>query len=371
MSRLKILTFIFFISISYFISSQIYAQQNSPDQKLLDDIKIMEVILDKIITPERGHVQFFGSNTRGYYLMNYGIIFNVSYSLFHRGMITIDLDRQLKSNERNYVIVEAEKEQDSTEFDEEIEKLKKSIGRFLSEWTTALISLNSEEKVTVIVDFNSYLPTLQNFYDFSAKQLIASISIKDIMNYRQRGISQKEFFNRIIFDEVKSIDEDISILSNVIQTSLEHTDKKAKLGMTGDVKGLYFKGYGAVFFTDVSFGFGANNYSRAFTIYSDALKKGKDHSIKVETFTNNLERTEKDIEKIEQKLIELISNYGASLRTLQPDEWLEIAINFKGITVKDNYSKSILKVQKKIIDEFSKDKLKFDQFKKQVNIIYY
>jgi hypothetical protein len=56
---------------------------------------------------------------------------------------------------------------------------------------------------------------------------------------------------------------------------------------------------------------------------------------------------------------------------LQPNEWIEIAINFKGMPVKDKYSKSILKVQKKNIDDYKREKIKYDQFKKLVKIIYY
>lgn len=372
MKNLKILIFIISTCISYFINSPIQAQQNLPDQELLDDIKILEAVLDKIIAPESEHIHFFSSNTKGYYLVNYGVIFNAGYSLFNRGIISLDFDKRIKLNEKNFVILEAENEEEETkEFDKELEKLKKSIARFLSEWTAALSDLNPDEKVAVIVNFNGFLPTLKNFYDHSAHQLIASVAIKDISNFRRGEIPQKEFYNRIAFDEVKSIDEDISILSNIIQTSLQHTDKKTKLGMAGDVKGIYFKGYGAIFFADISFGPGADTYSRAFTIYSDALKKGRERAITVESFSDDLERKEKDIEKIEQKLIELISNYGTNLRTLQPEEWVEIAVNFKGIPVKENYSKSILKVQKKTIDDYSRDRIKFDQFKKQVNIIYY
>ena len=347
------------------------AQQNLPNQELLNNIEIMESVLDRIIAPERGQIHFFSSNTKGYYLMNYGVIFNVGYSLFSRGIISIDLDKRLRVEENKIIIVGSEDEEDTEDFDREMEKLKKSIVRFLGEWTSALSDLNPDEKVTVIVDFNGFFPTFQSLYAFSTSQLIASVPIKDVANYRRGRITKKEFINKITFDEVKSVDEDISILSNVIQTSLKYGDQKTKLGVSGDVKGIHFKGYGVIFFTDVSFGIGANNYKRALTIYSDALKKDKGRSITVESFSNESEKTEKDVKKLEQKLIHLISNYGHNLRRLQPNEWVEIAINFKGMPVKDKYSKSILKVQKRIIDDYNRERIKFEQFKKMVRIVYY
>lgn len=359
------------IGVLYLFKGRIQAQQNLPGQDLLNNIEIMETVLDKLIMPNKAQFHFFGSNTKGYYLMNYGVIFNVSYSLFNQRVISIDLDRRLRSGKNNYIFVDEAQDEGTGELDNEIEKLKQSMVRFLGEWTSALSDLNPDEKVTVIIDFNGFLPSFKDVFDYSTQQLIVSVPIKEITNYRKGKLAREEFANRIIFDEVKSVDEDISIISNVIQTSLQHSDRKKSHGIAGDVKGIYFKGYGVIFFTDVSFNFGAQAYKRALTIYTDALKKGKQRSITVENFSDEPGQTKKDIEKIEQKMIQLISNYGHNLRALQPDEWVEIAINFKGIPVKEKYSKSILKVQKKNIDDYKRDRIKFDQFKKRVNIIYY
>lgn len=355
----------------YWSSDQILAQQNLPGQNLRNNIEIMETVLDKLIMPQKAQFHFFGSNAKGYYLMNYGVIFNVSYSLFNQRMISIDLDRRLRSGKNNYIVVDEEQEEDAGQLENEIEKIKQSMVRFLGEWTSSLGDLEPDEKVTVIVDFNGFFPTFGEVFDYATRQLIVSVPIKEISNYRKGKLDREEFANRVVFDEVKSVDEDISIISNVIQTSLQHTDRKTGTGVAGDVKGIYFKDYGVIFFTDVSFGFGAQAYKKALTIYSDALKKGKQHSITVENLLDEPGQTDKEIEKIEQKMIQLISNYGHNLRALQPDEWVEIAINFKGISIKEKYSKSILKVQKKNIDDYQRDRIKFDQFKKRVNIIYY
>ena len=139
--------------------------------------------------------------------------------------------------------------------------------------------------------------------------------------------------------------------------------------MVGNVKGIHFKGYGVIFFTDISYG--ANLYTRAWSIYTDAAKKAKGRSLTIKNFSDEEKDMSQNIEKVEQRLINLISNYGHNLRNLQPDEWVEIAINFKGLPVKDKYSRSLLKVRKKVIDDYNRDAIKFDDFKKQVNIIYY
>lgn len=350
----------------------IFAQQPVPDQQLLNDIEILETVLDRLISPDKVQLQFFGAtNSSGYYLANYGVIFNVNYSLFNRAMISLDLNRTYKIGENNLIYVDTDEKhkESANEFEKELEQLKKSITRFLGTWTSALIKLKSDEKIAVIVDFNGWFSNFANEYDVNLRQLVAAVPINDIKDYRKNNISDKEFVRRINFDEIKSSDEDISILSNVIETALAHENKNVELGLGGNVKGIHFKGYGVIFFTDISYG--ANLYTRAWTIYTEAAKKAKGRSLTIRNFTDEQKDIGKDIEKVEQKLIYLISNYGHNLRSLQPDEWVEIAINFRGMPVKDKYSRSVLKVRKKIIDEYNRDAIKFDDFKKQVNITYY
>lgn len=361
-----ILFFIFKFSQPYLIIPTIQAQEDIPKQELLSDIKIMETVLDQMISPEQEQIHFWGANAKGYYLKNYGLIFNVNCS-FNRGMMAINLEKRLKIKENNFVIVGKEEGKElNQDSQKEREQLKKSLVKFLGSWTSALSDLSPDEKVTVIVDFNGFIPGFTNDFDFSIHQLIASVAIRDITNYRRGITGDDDFIKKISFDEVKTADEDISILSNVIQTSLEHPDRSFAYGLAGDVKGIYFKGYGVIFFTNVTFG------SKEFTIYSNMFDKAKqEYALTVKDQAERSEQGEKNVRKLEQKLIQLVSNYGHTLRTLQPNEWLEIAVNFKGIPVRDKYSKTILKVQKKIIDDFSRDRIKYDQFKNMVRVIYY
>jgi len=345
-----------------------YSQPNLPGQDLANDIEIMEIVLDKLISPEQGNFPFFGSNTRGYYLANYGVIFDVRYSFLNRGFISFGINQRFQIKENNLIVIDEQKEEKqlTDEVGKDIEKLKKSLVKFLSLWTTALSDLHPDEKVAVIVDFNGFVPSITSAIDFSTHKLVASVPIREIANMRKGSITLSEFEKKVDFDERKSQDEDISIFSKVIQASLEHSDQKMDFGLSGNVKGIYFNGYGAIFFTDVSFG------SNLFTIYSEAFRKGRDHSVSITAPpADQVAKSVKNLEKVEQKLIQVISNYGHNLKALQPNEWVEIAINFKGIPMKENYSKSILRVQKKFIDEYNRDRLNFDQFKKMVKATYY
>lgn len=347
-----------------FVSSQ----TNVSRQDLNSDIEIMEIVLDKLILPERGNLAFFGSNTKGYYLANYGVIFDVNYSFLNKNYISYRLNQRFQVDENNVLIIDEQKEekQPTDEIEKDMEKLKSSIVKFLSSWTTALSDLPPDEKVAVIVDFNGFFPSIAKAVDFSTRKLVASIPIRDITSVRKGNISLSEFENRVDFDEKNSQDEDISIFSNVIQTSLEHADQKMDFGVSGSVKGIYFNGYGVIFFTDLSFG------SNLFTIYSEAFRKGSERSYSIATpLAEQAAKRAKNLEKVEQKLIQVISNYGNNLKTLQPGEWVEIAINFKNFPMKENYSKGVIRVQKKFIDDYNRDRMKLDQFRKKVEVAYY
>ena len=94
-------------------------------------------------------------------------------------------------------------------------------------------------------------------------------------------------------------------------------------------------------------------------------------SISSDEQNKSAKNRENDLKNFEQKLMRSISNYGHTLRSMQPDEWVELAVSFKGAPVMEKYSKSIIKVKKKSIDDFYRDRINFDQFQKLVQIFYY
>lgn len=349
------------------LSVNLLAQQ--PKKALLDDIEIMEMVLDKIITPQNRNINILGSNSKGFYLKDYGIIFNVNYSPKTGRIISFTNDRKINSKENDILIVKKSTGEEKNTTQDEMKQIKSSITRFFCDWAPALKKLPPNEKIAIIVDFNGFFPGLyySQFQETDApyQQLIASVSMKDILDYKREKISDEEFNNIITFDEIKSIDEDISILSNVIQTSLEHRNKNINLSTSGDVKGIYFQGYGAIFITNLS------PAAQSVQMYLRSFYKDGARSVTFENNVNKANLGEENLHKVEDKMIRIISNYGHTLRTLKQDEWLEIALNLRGTFFNENYTKSILKIQKKTLDDFSKEKINYDQLKKQVKIIRY
>ena len=344
------------------------AQKNRPSTELLDDIEIIETVLDKLIKPSPRNFYFFGSNSKGFYLLDYGVIFNIHYSLSNERIVELQFDKLLKSRNNAYVIKNEKKQNGKADVEKEIEKLKKSLSRFLGSYASSIRDLKPNERVSIIVDFNGYIGSFNRSLTDTPKQLIASVNMTDLKKHRQGKISNEGFFQKINFSKIDTFDEDISILGNVIKTSLEHSGESRRFGLAGDVKGIHFKGYGILFITNVNWGISSMNQ---FFVDDNNNKGSFSFSITSNGEKKFLKDTEEDLKKLERKLIRSVSNYGHTLRGLQPNEWIELAVNFKGTVGKDKYSKSIIKVKKKKVDEFHRDKISFKQFENAVQIIYY
>lgn len=350
-------------------NSRVVAQTTSVDKELLANVSIMESVLDRLLFPDRNQFRLMDAGTRGYYLMNYGVIFNVRTSLLaHRILVKQKLRNFYEYHDDNLVVVETSDNDKARpdDFSKEVAKLKKSIIRFMGSWTAAVANLPSNEKVTVIVDFDNYMPQIADESDEWAKQLIASVSIADIIDYRKGRLTDDEFARKIMFQEQKAMDEDVAILSNVIRASLDQPADQQPWSISGDVRGIYFKGYGAVFFADVIPG-----RSTATMAYKEFWDRLRDRSLPVPGAELASKTPEFKNEKMEQKLIQLMSNYGVNMRNLAADEWFEVAINYKGLPIDGQYSRIIVKVQKRAIEEYQRERIKFDQFKKLVQVIYY
>ncbi len=345
------------------------AQKKRPSPELLNDIEIMETVLDKLIKPNSSPDFFmWGRNSRGFYLLDYGVIFNINYSLLDEGLVEFRFDDFIKArgNETYYLKKDNEKKIEVIK-EKEMEQLKSSLARFLGSYASTIRDLQADENVSVIVDFNGFTGNFSRWHAGTPKQLIASIKMAELQNFRQGKIAEAVFQNAIKYANINTFDEDISILGNVIKTSLEHVDEPKAFGLASDIKGVHFKGYGVLFITNINWGFAEMRP----LIFDDQHQEQIALSIASSERDKSAKNRDIDLKHFEQKLVRSISNYGHTLRNMQPDEWVELAVSFKGAPVMEKYSKSIIKVKKKSIDDFYRDRITFDQFQKLVQIFYY
>ena len=362
----KPLIIFFAMVLSVNFGDPVLAQNGDAEKKLKEDVEIMETVLDKMLSSETSFFPNFNSNSRGFYLKDYGVIFHVRHSFLiseFQAFMMKNLKRQMQALA---VAEKQEQEKDSQiDFTERMEGIKQKVSNFLGTYASSLRNLKQNEKVAVIVDIGASMIRMPSFNEEFPQQIVASVSVKDLRNYRQGKMSEAAFRKKIQFDEIKTQSEDISIFTNVVRTAMEHAGRKGAFNIAGEVQGIRFPGYGVLIFTGVDFS------NPNIEIELQKFLGQPPQNMNVTVSQTNSQGYQERIDALQEKLIDLLSNYGHTLRNLKPDEWVEFAVNFRNGQRETGFSRGIIKVRKKAIDDFNRNKIDFKQFKKQVAVVYY
>ncbi len=374
------------------------AENLSVNKDLLEEIDIMETVLTRMMGKDTSVMAFRGSNANGYYLPDYGVIFNVAYSVelqvsmvFINSPEAVPAPAAVSATGINQVISRSdggEKEKKDV-----IPDVKKSLIIFFNKYASSMSTLKRDEKITVIVDLNgsSFIPSARK--NNSPQQLTATLSTNDLEDFKKNKISGDELEKRVVFNELDSVDQDVSIFSNIIQTSLAHMKEESGFGFQGNVKNIRIQGHGILFMVNADFGIKTFRLlNRNLEDLEQNLKameetmKDKEKKLKtiekekiVNTGNTKIVKSSRipssvkadDVKEYEEKLIKVISKYGHTLSKIKPDEYVEIALNFNGVRMDKDFSKGILKVRKSDIDAFHKGKIDYDNFSKKASMIYY
>ena len=360
MKKIIISIFIFLLSISPFA----LAGNSSPNGELLEEIDITEAILNVLLSTDRGVTSFSGLNIGGYYLADYGVIFHVNY---HQGFKFIYevFNSQTKPQETKQFVLN---NKDKAEQKNLIPELKNKIARFFNNYGPTLTGLKLSEKITIILDLNGNAFMQPGSKNSLPSQLIATVSMGDILKYKEKKPSAIE--NQIIFTEVNSINDETEIFSDVIKSSFKHVNGSSGLDLNGEVKSIYLQGHGIVFMADVGVGMGLQPIIMKI---EDAHRKlNASNQIALAKKLPDESEPNKDISKeYEDRLIKLISKYGYTLSKINKDEWVIVMLNFNRMGITSNFSKDVIKVKKSDIDDFNRGKIDFVNFRKKVSVVQY
>ena len=385
MKKIKISAMIFLLS----IASITLAENLSLNKDLLEEINIMETVLTRIMGKDNNVMAFRGSNANGYYLPDYGVIFNVAYSTEQQMSMVVfnvpdaaPVSTAVPVTEYKYNQVTTRNSEEENERKNVIPDVKRSLIMFFTKYASSMSALKPDEKITVIVDLNglSFMPSVRK--NNAPQQLTATLSANDLADFKKNKISGDELEKRIIFNEIESVDQDVSIFSNIIQTSLGYMKEESGFGFQGDVKSIYLKGHGILFMLDADVGMktlkiwsdNLENLEKDLKVNEDkmVLFKGKVNRTTGETSSMIASNLQKDVFKeYEEKLDKIISKYGHTLSSIKSGEYVEIAMRFDGMGMSMDFTKGLIKVKKSDIDDFQKGKIDLDNFKKKVSVVYY
>ena len=184
----------------------------------------------------------------------------------------------------------------------------------------------------------SLFPREETFFEISAKK-------RDIVEYRRERIDEQEFRKRLVVREHKpdgSRMKKVQILSVILDHSLKRTDPLVTVFGT-ETSSMYYEGLGAVFFMSAGHGWE----------HSMAMGQGE---------------PEAEVRKrFGEKLIEVVGDYGYTLRTLGPEEYIVVDVRFPAW--RGNAPGLVLKVPKKDVDAFSREEMDLEEFRRKVEIL--
>lgn len=391
--------------------------QNNRDmdhERLVGDLRIMEGIIDKLLTPS-GKVSWSSrGGSQGFYLPDYGIIFAVPVSKPFTGsqfvlpkiarIVTAprasdddDDDGSAFSfsfgfgeeedDERNDRLKELEKK--------ELERVSSKIRDFLGIYADAIGQLSEKDKIAVY---------LYNSSDQSPEHLYHVLK-KDIIEFKSGKIKSKIFNKRIKYSSLQKNDDmssQIDIMAYVLNTSLKAPSSGGFNFRMSDngVNGLYLDGFGALFIigrNQISFGSSFYviesqlSYANAelerieeldlFRLDNKAPKRKaserkRDRVMsRKKAFEKEMEEYKRSIEEYKLSFSTLLGNYGHTLRLVNDTEWIGVMTNWKNSNRRGSNSGPnnalIMKVLKKDVDRFNSGRISKEDFFKKIGYTEY
>ncbi len=396
-SFLKSLVFAIIIALLFMKPSSSFAQTSGKINwnRMQRDLDIMENILDKLIAPSHFAISFGRNQTLGVYFEGYGVVFQVNsndnrlFYLSHDKNIAIAKELiELKARtvhedeEKNVVTVITEPDEKASQagLTERIKELKDSLTEFLGDYSDAIGQLKETDRVTVLVNLgNDEEFVLAGGYNTKDNEkaismLEVTVPKSNIIEYRRGRINKSEFRQRVAFHERAQDDKmrkNLDIMANIMNTALNKKYNR-NFSAEGKTKGIYLKGLGVLFFMKGNLE--ENGFRTPIHIYVDEYRKGEEVAIsRKDREQKSKKKVREALDEYKKALVEVVGDYGHTLRTLKPAESVVVAVNFNKVW---NYreevpNRFILKVRKQDLDTYSRGNLNLADFRKKVEFIEY
>jgi tRNA (Thr-GGU) A37 N-methylase len=232
--------------------------------------------------------------------------------------------------------------------------MKANLTEFLGNYADAIHQLKPTDWISVVADFDS-----GERLDTPIMRLHARVAKGTISEFRKTNGDLQVFGKEIQFVTQKvqgEVDRDLEILSSIFETALKQTYLKG-MDIPGNVQvqGLYFDTFGALFFLDANL---------ELLVYFPPLSE-----VRGGTVLSKEKLRSEQVERFKEELIELLKDYGQSLRALKPGDTVAIAIDL-GPSDKGP-GKLLLRVRKSDIEAASKERISFEEFKRRVEVREY
>ena len=369
---------IFAVVTAFCIFNMASASEGEVDrERMQQDLDIMEGILQSL------HAQTTSSlagihrepQIRGLYFENYGVIFHIEEKRSSEMVVDVDV-RRLREKPAG-VTEELEEEDFLKEVEEQRKKMRVGVQErlveFLGTYADGIRQLKDEDRITILVHQQPRSRTLIAATDKRllaelSKQVYSEVTAKksDIVAYRRERIAEAEFRRRIVSRDRApdaSMMKKIGVMATILDKALKQPEPPVP--NYNKTLGIYQKGLGALFFVNANSGYR--------TAYRLKLRKTpKTATVRIRAGRavkagNPLE------ERFKEELIEVVGDYGYTLRTLKPEEYIVVEVRFPRRPGRRSSGARglLLTVKKKNVDAYSRGDLDLAAFRQKVDIREY
>ena len=383
---------IFAVVTAFCIFNMASASEGGIDrERMQQDLDIMEGILKSLHTQNRSILAGIlrEPQIRGLYFENYGVIFLIEERGSGEFGHEFDLSMYLEKPAR--AVEELERGEVRTETAEKPEKrraaLQDRLAEFLGTYADGIRQLKDEDRITILVH---HQPRSRSLIDVEkaiageseyiwavpdkrlqaelSEQVYSEVTAKksDIVTYRRERISEAEFRKRIVSRDRRpdaSMMKKIGVMATILDKALTQPEHPVtKLDAT---LGIYQKGLGALFFVNAKSG-----HRTAYHLKIGKAPKSAVYRIRPGKAVRGESLYE---ERFKEELVEVVGDYGYTLRTLKPEEYIVVEVRFPpGLRWRSSGARGLLlTVKKKSVDAYSRGDLDLAAFRQKVDIREY
>ena len=339
------------------------------------DLDIMEGVLDKMLGGgQSGHAPFQGNGrVRGVYLVDYGVIMFVDSGdpmAFQFALPDLDFSFSelsgLVDSQVNIVRHETHSLDKENGEDQDhghrgnVDELKEKITEFLASYGDAIGQLKPEDNITILVKLKernyrrSDEPASQPLY------LQANVSKQNVSKLKRGQLTQAAFSAAVKFNQTGdsgTIGKGLAIMRSILQTSLSHKynpDFAAR-----QTTAFYLHDAGAIFLIDA----GASPFETTFLSQfgEEGAEPTRVRSIK----SSGSQSTEAAFGRFEKNLIQLLADYGHTLKFLTPEQKVVVRVERRRPEAKGTTS-LLLKLKKADLDAYARGTIQLSELKRRI-----
>ena len=349
--------------------------------KMERDLRIMEGVLDKVLSRQEGVRLLGSSEAQGIYVPDYGMIFHVrksafSMTVFDRGRFeyidgleslhaqTEEIEQSAEASEKQKAEAtvmahdrSAQMLRNMTQAQEEAmaaqrEAIKAGLVQFYRDYTPAISQLRDQDRIAVLVQFGGLRTTQE------PSVMTSWMRVQEIAAFRKSAQKDETFIQHIHFpeesDRVRQVQSDIEILLEIFNRAMGGSSRGRDAS-----QGFYLDGFGALLSLDMSgmvmiseggekpFIVGRNELNRAIAYTRQGNKIDK---------IEDAEKAQARKKKRLDQFVEILADYGHTLR-LPPEEWVVLSIQTSSpfvswASANDEDDATVIQLKKKDLDAY-------------------